>query len=91
MISVLISVIIYLVIAGLIWWAVSTILGVVPLPEPIKTVVNVLLIVVLCLIVIFALLPLIPGGSRFHLGMLSLPEMASTHPEMAVIESSASA
>ena len=31
------------------------------LPEPIKTVVRVLLIVVLCLIVIAALLPLIPG------------------------------
>lgn len=63
MIEVLISVILYLIIAGLIWWAVTTILGVVPLPEPIKTVVNVLLIVLLCLIVIYALLPLIPHGS----------------------------
>jgi hypothetical protein len=62
MIEVLISVIIYLLIAGLIWWAVTTILGVIPLPEPIKTVINVLMIVVLCLIVIYALLPLIPGG-----------------------------
>lgn len=62
MIEVLISVIIYLLIAGLIWWAVTTILGVIPLPEPIKTVVRVLMIVVLCLIVIYALLPLIPHG-----------------------------
>ncbi len=62
MIEVLISVIIYLLIAGLIWWAVTTILGIIPLPEPIKTVINVLMIVVLCLIVIYALLPLIPGG-----------------------------
>ena len=61
MIDILISVVIYLVIAGLIWWAVTTILGVIPLPEPIKTVVNVIMIVVLCLIVITALLPLIPG------------------------------
>ena len=63
MVEVLISVIIYLLIAGLIWWAVTTILGVIPLPEPIKTVINVLMIVVLCLIVIYALLPLIPGGT----------------------------
>ena len=62
MIEVLISVIIYLIIAGLIWWAVKTILGVIPVPEPIKTVINVLMIVVLCLIVIYALLPLIPHG-----------------------------
>jgi hypothetical protein len=33
MIDALISVVIYLVIAGLIWWAVTTILGVLPLPE----------------------------------------------------------
>lgn len=59
MIEALISVVIYLVIAGLIWWAVSTILNVLPIPEPIKTVVNVILIVVLCLIVIYALLPLL--------------------------------
>lgn len=62
MIEVLISVVIYLIIAGLIWWAVTTILGVIPLPEPIRTVVNVIMIVVLCLIVIYALLPLIPHG-----------------------------
>lgn len=58
MISTLISIIVFLIIAGLIWWAVTTILGVIPLPDPIKTVVNVLLVVVLCLILIYALLPL---------------------------------
>lgn len=67
MVETLISVIIYLLIAGLIWWAVTTILGVIPVPEPIKTVINVLMIVVLCLIVIYALLPLIPGGHSARL------------------------
>jgi hypothetical protein len=67
MIEALISVIIYLLIAGLIWWAVTAILAVIPVPEPIKTVINVLLIVVLCLIVIYALLPLLhaPGLRHF--------------------------
>lgn len=59
MIETLISVIILLVIVGLIWWAVNAIIVVLPLPEPIKTVVNVVLILVLCLIVIYTLLPLI--------------------------------
>jgi hypothetical protein len=58
MIPTLINLIIYLLVAGLIWWAVTTILKLLPVPEPIKTVVNVLLIVVLCLILIYALLPL---------------------------------
>lgn len=62
MIETLISLIIYLVIVGLIWWAVTTILAVIPLSDPIKTVVNVLLIVVLCLICIYALLSLVPAG-----------------------------
>lgn len=62
MIETLITVILYLVVAGLIWWAVSTIINVIPIPEPIRTVINVLMIVVLVLIVIYALLPLIPHG-----------------------------
>lgn len=67
MIETLITVIVYLLIAGLIWWAVTTILGIIPIPEPIRTVINVLMIVVLCLIVIYALLPLIPHGGAVRL------------------------
>lgn len=59
MIEVLISIVIYLIIAGLIWWAITTVLGAVPIPEPIRTVINVIMIVVLCLIVIYTLLPLL--------------------------------
>ena len=59
MIGALISLVVYLIIAGLIYWAVTTILGVVPLPEPIRTVINVVMIVILVLIVIYALLSLI--------------------------------
>ncbi len=60
MIETLISLVIWLLIVGLIWWAITTILGVIPLPEPIKTVVHVILIVILCLIVIYALMGLLP-------------------------------
>jgi lipopolysaccharide export LptBFGC system permease protein LptF len=58
MIETLVSLIVWLVIVGLIYWAVTTILGVMPIAEPIATVIRVLLIVVLCLIIIYALLPL---------------------------------
>lgn len=72
MIEILISIVIYLLIAGLIWWAVTTILAVIPLPEQIKTVINVIMIVILCLIVIYALLPLIPGSPRRLGGIIGL-------------------
>lgn len=64
--EVLISVVVYLIIAGLLWWAVTTIIGVLPLPEPIKTVVNVIMVVILCLIVIYALLPLVSSIPRIR-------------------------
>lgn len=66
MIETLISLIVYLIIAGLIYWAVTVILGVVPIPEPIRTVINVLMIVVLVLIVVYALLGLVGG---IHTGL----------------------
>lgn len=59
MIDVLISIVIALLIAGLLWWAITTILNVLPIPEPIKTVINVILVVIVCLICIYALVPLL--------------------------------
>ncbi len=60
MIETLIALVVYLVIAGLLWWAVKTIVNVVPMPDPIKTVVNVILTVIICLIVLYALMGLLP-------------------------------
>jgi uncharacterized protein YhhL (DUF1145 family) len=65
-IETLISLVVYLIIAGLIYWAVTTILAVVPLPEPIRTVVNVIMIVILVLIVVYALLGLLDGVGIGH-------------------------
>ena len=58
MIAVLIHLVIILLILGLVWWAVTAIIGVIPLPAPVKTIVNVLLIVILCLVLIYTLAPL---------------------------------
>lgn len=59
MVDTLIQLVVYLVIAGLIWWAVSTVINAIPIPEPIRTVVNVIMTVVICLIVLYALLGLV--------------------------------
>lgn len=71
MIGALISLIVYLLIVGVIYWAVTTILGLIPLPPPIKQVINVILIVILVLIVIYALLGLIGAiGPAIHIPVL---------------------
>ncbi len=62
MIELLITLIVVLLIAGLVWWAGTTILGAVHLPQPIHTVVYVLLVVIVCLIVIYGLMGLVPMG-----------------------------
>jgi hypothetical protein len=53
----LISLIIYLVVFGLIWWLV----GMLPLPAPVAQIVRVLFIILLILIVL-AVFGIIPGG-----------------------------
>lgn len=67
MVETLIQLVVYLVIAGLIWWAVSTIVNVIPMPEPIKTVVNVIMVVIICLIALYALLGLVGHIPRVSL------------------------
>lgn len=60
MISARITLIIVLLIAGILWWAITALLPLVPLPAPIAQVIHVLLVVVMALIVIFyGLLPLL--------------------------------
>lgn len=64
MIAALINLAVYLLIVGVIYWAVTQILAVLPLPAPIAQVIRVILIVILVLIVVYALLGLIPSTSR---------------------------
>ena len=62
MIAALINLLVVLLIVGVIWWAVRAILALIPLPEPIGQVINIILILILCLIVINALLGFIGTG-----------------------------
>lgn len=55
--NILISLIIYLVVFGLIWWAVSLL----PLPSPVAQIVRVLFIVILIMIIL-SVFGIIPGG-----------------------------
>lgn len=67
MLGALIQLLITLLIVGVVWWAVTQIIGIIPLPEPITRIVNVLLIVILAFVVIYALAALLPGAARLPL------------------------
>lgn len=61
MIGTLIGIIITLIILGVIWWAISQLLPMLPLPEPFARIIHILLIVILVLIVIWVILSLLGG------------------------------
>jgi uncharacterized membrane protein YwzB len=68
MIDLLIHLIVVLLIIGVVYWAVKAVLGLIPVPAPIRQIIDVLLVLVLALILIYALLPLL--GAGFHIGRL---------------------
>lgn len=60
-IAALVSVLIYLIAAGLIYWLLTWALSQLPIPEPFATVIRVILVVIVVLIVLYALLSILPG------------------------------
>ena len=59
MIGALIQILVLLIVLGVIWWAINRILGVIPLEEPFRTLVNVVLVVIVVIIAIYILLQLL--------------------------------
>ncbi len=71
MIGALISLIIYLLIVGILWWAGNQILAILGpyIGEPFMAIIRVILIVILALILISVLLQLIGAGAHLGLNM----------------------
>jgi len=69
----LIEIIVVLIIAGVIWWAIQELLPLLPLPDPFRRIINVLLVVILVLIVLWVivgLLGLFGGVAHLRVGWL---------------------
>jgi len=66
MIGTLISIIITLIIVGVIWWAIQQLLPLLPLPEPFRKIIYVLLVVVLVFIVLWVILTLLGAVGGVH-------------------------
>lgn len=59
MIGTLIGIIILLIVVGVIYWAIEQLLPLIPLPEPFRRIIHVLLILILVLIVLYVILMLL--------------------------------
>ena len=59
MIGTLIGIIILLIVVGVIYWAIEQLLPLIPLPEPFRRIIHVLLILVLVLVVLYVILMLL--------------------------------
>jgi len=70
MIATLIYVIVALIIIGVIWWAIQQLLPLIPLPEPFRRIIYVLLVVILVLIVLYVILTLLSGLTGIHVPRL---------------------
>jgi len=70
MISVLIGIIITVIVLGVVWWAIQQLLPLIPLGEPFRTIVRVLMVVVLVIIVVYIIMQLLGtagiGVAGFH-------------------------
>ena len=59
MIGAIIGIIITLIIIGVVWWAVQQLLPLIPLPEPFRKIIYVLLVVLLVFIVLWVILQIL--------------------------------
>ena len=66
MIGTLISIIITLIICGVIYWAITQLLPLIPLPEPFARIIHVLLVVLLVIVVLWVILTLLGAVGGVH-------------------------
>lgn len=74
MIGTLIGIIFTLIILGVLWWAVQTLMALIPIAEPFKTIIYVLCVLVMVLIVLWIIAQLL-GVAGIHVGTMRLGMM----------------
>lgn len=68
MIGALIGIIFALIILGVVWWAIQQLIPLIPLGEPFRTIIRILLVVILVLIILWVIVTLL-GLAGIHVPM----------------------
>jgi hypothetical protein len=61
-IGTLIGIIVVLIIIGVVWWAIQQLLPLIPLPEPFRRIIYVLMVLILVLIVLWIIMTLLTAA-----------------------------
>ena len=69
MLGALIGIIFTLIVLGVLWWACQQLMGLIPIAEPFKTIIYVLMVVVMVLIVLWVIASLL-GVAGIHVGSI---------------------
>jgi hypothetical protein len=72
MISGLISLIIYLLVLGLLYWLVIYVVDTIPIPDPPARIIKIALMVLMVLVIIVLLLQLLGGGTGLNLPQIKV-------------------
>lgn len=75
LITALVYIIITLIIVGVIFWAIQTLLPLIPLPEPFRRIIYVLMVVIMVLVVVYVILQLLGFAGSTRIGHLGLTTM----------------
>lgn len=67
MIGTLIGIIFLLIILGVVWWGCQQLMALVPIAEPFKTIIRVLMVVIMVIIVLYVIAVLL-GFAGIHVG-----------------------
>ncbi len=76
MIGTLITIIFAVIILGVVWWAIQTLMPLIPMAEPFKTIVHVLMVIILVLIVLWVIWQLVVASGITGMGA-SLPTLGA--------------
>ena len=71
MINALITLVIYLLILGVLWYLLDYVLNALPVPDPPARIIRILVVVIFCLIIIGLLLNLLGVAPGFHMPRLT--------------------
>jgi hypothetical protein len=71
MIGTLIGLIFMLIILGVLWWGVQTLMGLIPIAEPFRTIIYVITVIIMVLIVLYVITILL-GMAGIHVNTFRL-------------------
>jgi hypothetical protein len=77
MIGALVQIVFTLIILGVVWWGAQTLMGLIPIAEPFKTIIYVVMVIILVMIVLWVIWTLLSMSGVLSMGGTGMPRLGS--------------